>query len=335
MAGEVTLLVFALCVGSAILHASWNMAARKVKGDLAVLTGGMVMALSVLTPIALFVPKKAPWLDALPFVIATGVTHVFYTALLGLMYAHADGAVSVVYPAARGTGVAGTALLAGPILSEPIRAKAWGGILCVVVGILLLGTAKPLSRFLKKRVAALRRDEDATQMLAGGRPPGPMELTEAVEPSPVPSQQWCGGTQRAICFGMMCGATIICYNLVDKAGVGVTHPLHYMVGMLVVQVLGLAPYLLLCKPCGRALCASAWRDKKRYMAAVGFGPSLTYLIILHALTLAKASVVTALREVSVVFGALFGVIFLGEEVSVPMVVGVGCVVVGLVTIKLS
>ena len=344
MAGEVTLTVFILCVGSAVLHASWNMAARKVKGNLAVLTGGMIMALCVLVPIALFIPTQAPLVHSLPFIIATGVTHIFYTALLGLMYSHAEGAVSVVYPAARGTGVAGTALLAGPMLGEPLHLMAWGGILCVVLGIVLLGTAKPLNRLLRSRACSGRRVEGTTRMLAGSRPPVPVEGVDAAEQMETAdaafaasaiTQQARDGTLRAVSLGMLCGATIICYNLVDKAGVGVTNPLHYLVGMLVVQILGLVPYLLVCKPHGYELCASAWRDNKHYMAAVGFGPSFTYLIILYALTLAKASVVSALREVSVVFGALFGVVFLREEVSPPMIIGVGCVVVGLVIIKLS
>ena len=101
----VTFPVLALVVGSALLHASWNLAARKVKGDLAVLVCGMGLgALLSLPPSLLLMPASGSLLPALPFALASAALHIAYVVLLGKMYAHADGAISIVYPTARGSG---------------------------------------------------------------------------------------------------------------------------------------------------------------------------------------------------------------------------------------
>jgi multidrug transporter EmrE-like cation transporter len=138
----ITFEIFLLVVGSALLHASWNLAARKTKGDLAVLTWGMALACACLAPALPFVPTTGPVLPALPFVVATGVAHIAYLVLLSLMYRHAAGSVSVVYPVARGTGVLGTTIMAGPILSEHVGAMGVVGIVLIVLGVGALGASK-------------------------------------------------------------------------------------------------------------------------------------------------------------------------------------------------
>ena len=138
----ITFEIFLLVVGSALLHASWNLAARKTKGDLAVLTWGMALACACLAPALPFVATTGPVLPALPFVVATGVAHIAYLVLLSLMYRHAAGSVSVVYPVARGTGVLGTAIMAGPILSEHVGAVGVVGIVLIVLGVGALGASK-------------------------------------------------------------------------------------------------------------------------------------------------------------------------------------------------
>ena len=81
--------------------------------------------------------------------------------------------------------------------------------------------------------------------------------------------------------------------------------------------------------------ASADRDAIVFVVIVGVGGPGCYLIILFALRLAynHAGYVVALRECSVVFGVLFGVVLLRERLSSALVFGVLCIVVGLVLIK--
>ena len=78
------------------------------------------------------------------------------------------------------------------------------------------------------------------------------------------------------------GSCISCYSLVDKRGVSLAHPIHYIVGMKLVTLAGLVPYLALHGPESRMRCVSAWRTKKRYMVVVGLG--LIPVCLLRTLT---------------------------------------------------
>src|SRR5581483_6028127 len=66
-----------------------------------------------------------------------GALHAVSFSLLALSYQH--GEMSVVYPLARGTGVAGTALIAGTVVGESISPLGGVGIALVSCGILLIG----------------------------------------------------------------------------------------------------------------------------------------------------------------------------------------------------
>lgn len=91
----------ALIIAAALCHAGWNAAARRVRGDLAVLTVGLGVAMLALAlPAALIRPQGA-LIDAVPYMLGSGAIHVVYLYLIGAMYRHAEGDVSLVYPVAR------------------------------------------------------------------------------------------------------------------------------------------------------------------------------------------------------------------------------------------
>src|SRR5690242_580166 len=69
--------------------------------------------------------------------VATGLLHAAYFTLLAASYRH--GELSVVYPLARGTGVAGTALFAWLVLGERPSALGALGVGSVCLGIVVLG----------------------------------------------------------------------------------------------------------------------------------------------------------------------------------------------------
>jgi hypothetical protein len=116
----VTPLVFAVVLGAAVLHATWN-ALVKHGGDpslrLAVvdLTGSAVCLpfLFVVAP-----PVAAAW----PWLLTSVVIHVAYCSFLCLSYRLGD--LSQVYPVARGAAPPVVALLA---CWPPARCRAWAG----------------------------------------------------------------------------------------------------------------------------------------------------------------------------------------------------------------
>ena len=133
-----TLVLFCVVLVAAALHALWNFAAKKVAGDLSTMWLGVCVASVLSWPCAfLMYDAGTPAPTLLGYVFATGVLHAWYFALLGKAYE--TGEISVVYPVARGTGVAGTALVAWLWLHDTISWSGLMGITAICTGTALVG----------------------------------------------------------------------------------------------------------------------------------------------------------------------------------------------------
>jgi drug/metabolite transporter (DMT)-like permease len=132
------LIATVLALGSAGLHAAWNLLVKtSTNRDLAAwgqfLFGGLIV-LPVLAVIGW------PAAEVLPYLLLSAVVHVVYVT--GLVRAYDIGDFSLVYPVARGGG----AFLAGiggvALLGDRLGAWAWVAIAVVVGGLLsLIGRA--------------------------------------------------------------------------------------------------------------------------------------------------------------------------------------------------
>jgi drug/metabolite transporter (DMT)-like permease len=133
-----TVVLFCVVLIAATLHALWNFAAKKVAGDLSTMWLGVCLATVLSWPCALLLYDAATsWHTLLFYVCATGILHAWYFALLAKAYAL--GEISVVYPVARGTGVAGTALVAWLWLHDTISWPGLLGICAICTGTALVG----------------------------------------------------------------------------------------------------------------------------------------------------------------------------------------------------
>lgn len=133
--------VFGLVMAAALCHAGWNFAARRASGNLAILWLGGLVAFAAMTPVAAVVLLLWPHTVAatpvsLACTAATGLIHALYFLFLGRAYER--GEISVVYPVARGSGIALTAVGAALLLGETISAVGAVGIAAVSAGILSL-----------------------------------------------------------------------------------------------------------------------------------------------------------------------------------------------------
>ena len=131
------LTAFALVAGAACLHALWNLAAKRVSGNLGVLWLALCTSGLALAPFALYSVSRSFDPAVLPYIAATGLIHAGYFALLAAGYRR--GELSTVYPLARGTGVAGTALVAQTVIGEHPSALGALGVGSICLGIVLLG----------------------------------------------------------------------------------------------------------------------------------------------------------------------------------------------------
>jgi uncharacterized membrane protein len=133
-------------------------------------------------------------------------------------------------------------------------------------------------------------------------------------------------------WALFTGLAIAFYSLVDKVGVGLVYPPVYIYVMMLITWLVITPWVLIRERHG---LKSEWRRHKGAIVVVGFLSGFTYLMILFALTMSKVSYVAAVREVSIVLSAYFGIVYLGEKHGRQKLLGAALIALGVVAIGLS
>ena len=139
--------------------------------------------------------------------------------------------------------------------------------------------------------------------------------------------------RRAVGYALLTALTICAYSVTDGVGVRVSqNPLAYALWLFVANAITLLPYAL-------------WRDRKGVTAAMrrfgsrvlagGALQTLSYGIVLWAMTLAPIALVASLRETSVLFGAMIAVIVLKEQLRAARAAAAILIVTGLVLIRLQ
>jgi len=98
--------------------------------------------------------------------------------------------------------------------------------------------------------------------------------------------------------------------LVDKVGVSLVELAIYVPLLYTLRPAFLTPYVLYAK---RGIIKAEWRENKWALVVAGVACPLNYLMVLYAFRMAEVSYVTALRQLSVVFGVLMGWLLLGES----------------------
>jgi drug/metabolite transporter (DMT)-like permease len=143
--------------------------------------------------------------------------------------------------------------------------------------------------------------------------------------------------RRAVSFALFTALTICLYSVVDGIGgrtAGNPHP--YTLAMFVGNALVMIVYFPI--RVGFANVAPMLRPVSRSWPVGLIGGSLqllSYGIVIWAMTLAPIALVAALRETSVLFGALIAVLFLKEPLRPARIVAALMIVCGLVLIRLS
>jgi drug/metabolite transporter (DMT)-like permease len=278
--------IFLIVLFSAITHAFWNFIARLVKGNIAILWLALLIASAACLPFTFLRGWSLESVSAAyPYMLATGIIHAFYFRLLAWCYEH--GEISVVYPIARGTGVAGASLLAYLLMGEQVSVYGATGIGFVCVGTVLVGFSDIRSGRFRIGIGVL---------------------------------------------ALSVGATISIYSLVDKAGVGLIDPEHYILSLFFLAALFLTPYVIVRH---RDALVEALRSLKRYSLLIGLGSIGTYLIILFAFQIEKLSYIVAVREFAVVIGAILGLTILKERPTYKKLLGITAITAGMILIKLA
>jgi len=263
-----------LVLTAALLHATWNIAAKKAGGGDAFVLMGAIMVGVLWAPVALwFGWQELPrwgWLEW-GFVLATTVVHLTYYRSLLRGYREAD--LTVVYPVARGTGPLITVVVAIVLLDEPL---SWGGSLGAL-GVCL-----------------------GVFVLAGGP-----RLWDAAHD---PAQR--DRVRTGLRWGAITGLLIAGYTVLDGYAVKVLAMSPILLDWLT-NLLRI-PFLAPSQWRARRAFAVALRTQWRYALLSSILAPMGYVMVLYAVTMAPLSHVAPAREVSMLFAALLGGRLLGE-----------------------
>lgn len=127
----------ALVLSAAVIHATWNAMAKGAREPMAMLWWAGILSSLFMAPAAIYVLARdglSP--RALPFVAATVVLHSGYFFVLGKAYQ--SGELSLVYPMARGLGVALVPAGAFYFFDERLSGLGLAGIALILAGIFAL-----------------------------------------------------------------------------------------------------------------------------------------------------------------------------------------------------
>ena len=287
----------ALVILAGLIHAVWNITAKKAGGDARFATfTGLLMAL-IWAPLGIWLG----W-DVLPtwgsvewgLVVVSGVLHVLYYIALLRGYRKAD--LTVVYPLARGSGPLLSSLAAILMFGEQITALGVTGIFAVVAGVFFIAGGTRLFR---------AAHDPATQ----------------------------ARIRTGMLYGLLTGVFIASYTVVDGYAVKfvLMSPILLDYYGNFVRLLFLLPTVLR----DRVTAARHWREQWKHALVVAAISPIGYVLVLYAMKAAPLSHVAPAREVSMLFAALIGGQLLGERDRLARIAGAALIAFGVMALALG
>jgi len=143
-------------------------------------------------------------------------------------------------------------------------------------------------------------------------------------------------------------ATLRASGIVGALGVALSISIYSAIDGAAVQLIAPAPYtelvfgltagLVTPAVLARYGCQAAiavWRGHWPSICGVGIIMLLAYMLVLQAYAMARVSYIGALREVSIVFAALAGWLWLGESFGAARTIGAGLIFLGMLMVAVA
>jgi drug/metabolite transporter (DMT)-like permease len=280
---------------AAVTHATWNAIAHGIKDQ--VLAFGLIGAGSIAASVPLVVLAPFPLGACWPYLLGSVFIHVFYNLLLMRSYRY--GQFGQVYPLARGISPLVVTVLAAAFAAETPAPPQIAGVLVVSCGLALLV------------LAGWRKRLDSVPGSDSVRAPGRAALIAA------------GAT----------GLTIAAYTTVDGLGVRQSGSAAGYIGWLMLL---------------ESLCVPAWALARRRDVVGGMSRRvlvsgvtagalslLAYGLVLWAQTRGPLAPIAALRETSVIFGAIIAAVVFREPFGRSRIAATVLVVLGVLLLNAS
>lgn len=283
-------LALALVLSAALMHATWNLLAKRASGGAPFIFVYFTVSSIVYAPVAAVAwylhPQALHPID-LVFIAGNGILHSIYFVTLQRGYRAGD--LSLVYPLARGTGPLLASIAAIAFLGERPSPLAMAGIAAIVTGVILASGIY--------RVHAVH-------------------------------------AKVSIAYGLATGVLIAIYTLWDKHAMSALalSPIVYDWGGNLVRFGLLLPFVAR----RRHEVAEAWRLHKLEAVGISILSPLAYILVLWALTWTPVSYVAPARELSILFGTIFGItIFKERSRAVPRAAAAVLMIAGITALALG
>ncbi|QIL83938.1 EamA family transporter [Diaphorobacter sp. HDW4A] len=293
-----SLTAFGLIILAGLIHAGWNIVAKRAGGDSRFAFFTSILNMVVWAPLGWWLGR-----DVVPLwgvkewsiVALSGVLHVLYFVVLLRGYRKAD--LTVVYPLARGTGPLLSSMVAITFLGESLSALGALGIAAVVGGVFLIAGGVNLLRTAAKEQTARAR------------------------------------IHKGMFYGVLTGVFIASYTVVDGYAVKIMLMSPILVDYMgnILRIVLLAPVALR-KP---AELKALWKLQWKYALAVAVVSPVAYVLVLYAMQHAPMSHVAPAREVSMLFAALIGGHLLKEGDRKARIFGAVLIAAGVTALGLG
>ena len=140
-------------------------------------------------------------------------------------------------------------------------------------------------------------------------------------------------SKLALAATFLVAFSISIYTVIDGAAVRFTDPSPYTVVVLGLSAVFTGPAVL--ARYGQKAMLAEWRANWLRILLVGVLMMVTFVLVLHAYKLAPVNYAGAIREVSVVFGALAGWLWLNEGFGVQRAIGAVLIFAGILVIAVG
>lgn len=297
-----TALPLTLVLLAAVIHAIWNLIAKKAGGDIRFALMTYVTLAIVWAPLGVwFTWEQAGDFGLLQWglICTSGAVHLIYYLIL--LRGYRKGDLSVVYPLARGSGPLLTALVATTFFGESLRILGWLGVLGIVGGIVLIAGGPAL-------IHAFRTGDRSDAAHAALR--------------------------AGVVYGLLTGLFIATYTLIDGYAVkraGISPVLVDYLGNLT-RLPWVVAALLFMRVREKLSMGAYVRKMWKPALLVGAISPIPYVMVLYAVSMAPLSQVAPARELSMLFAALFGGRLLGERDAGMRLLGAACIAAGVIAL---
>ena len=290
-----SLSVMLAVLAAAVTHATWNAIAHGIKDQ--TLAFALIGVGGTAVSVPLVIVAAMPRSASWPYLLASVAIHVFYNLLL--MQCYRLGEFSQVYPLARGVSPLVVTILAAVFVHEHLAFSQVVGVVIVSAGLAFL--------------------------VFGGRR-APAEGHGGVVP---PGQQ----SQGAFLAAVGTGLTIAAYTTVDGVGVRLSaSPVGYIGWLIMLESLCVPLFALIRR---REVLLKQPRRILLSGLAAGALSVLAYGLVLWAQTRGALAPIAALRETSVIFGAIIGTVIFREPFGRTRITATVLVVAGIVLLNVA